>query len=448
MATGMLEKPIVSTVSRGPNALAKCPDDLPRRPTVPFAARFHLMAPSFSNWLPQKKEEFESPQVEVETPSSVLPHRGRGPIVVANQDDRIHWLEPALQDTEDPETDRRVTASAVLIRDDPTENPSGTEDPMRFQRDLFHLIVETCIAARDSTKTAGVRTVGHVVRIRGVDHRDRGGAAPPTPPHERRIARAKRSGPWENGTPPGSMNGGRRGRYAKVKICLGRGESSKEAADLREGRVRPSSIPKMEGGGGIREAQRFADGWPRQFRVRIRCVEDVPATRRVVDRHIERGTPDEAGGRDDDGPPLPLMDDVFGGPQRAKPLSRSNRRLVSGHCANLGLIPEEHIDVRDANAHGLNAVGRPPLRIRRNVQRGRRPEPSGAREERRSRLPDEAARPPEPGSMDVMDASHGTKRNVREPEPRVRARIRDERTPSGGPGQGHRAPRWSARIDE
>src|SRR5437870_800171 len=152
---------------------------------------------------------------------------------------------------------------------------------------------------------------------------DRCGPASPTPPQEPRIARAKRSAPWENGTPPGNMNGVRRGRYAKVKICLGRGESSKEAADLREGRVRPSSIPKMEGGGGIREAQRFADGWPRQFRVRIRCVEDVPATRRVVDRHIERGTPDDAGGRDDGGPPLPLMDDDLGGPQRAKPPSRS-----------------------------------------------------------------------------------------------------------------------------
>jgi len=45
MATGMLENPIVSTVSRGPNPLAKCPDDLPRRPTVPFADRFHLMVP-------------------------------------------------------------------------------------------------------------------------------------------------------------------------------------------------------------------------------------------------------------------------------------------------------------------------------------------------------------------------------------------------------------------
>src|SRR2546426_11359924 len=104
------------------------------------------------------------------------------------------------------------------------------------------------------------------------------------------------------------MNGVRRGRYVKVKICLGRGESSKEAADLREGLVRPSSIPQVKGGGGIREAQRFADGWPRQFRVRIRCVEDVPATPRDVDGHIESGTPDDARGGDYGGPPPPLVD--------------------------------------------------------------------------------------------------------------------------------------------
>src|SRR2546426_12160515 len=47
-----------------------------------------------------------------------------------------------------------------------------------------------------------------------------------------------------------------------------------------------------------------------------------------------------------------------------------------------------------------------------------------------------------------MDASYGTKRNVREPQPRVRARIRDERAPPGGPGQGHRAPGGSAWIDK
>src|SRR2546427_13288428 len=108
-----------------------------------------------------------------------------------------------------------------------------------------------------------------------------------------------RSVPCENGTSQVHMNGVRRGGYVKVKICLGRGESSKEAAHLREGRVRPSSIPQVKGGGGIREAQRFANGWPGQFRVRIRCVEDVPASGRVVDWHIERGTPDEPGGRDD-----------------------------------------------------------------------------------------------------------------------------------------------------
>src|SRR5207244_6291261 len=46
---------------------------------------------------------------------------------------------------------------------------------MRFRDDLFHLVVETRVAARDSTKTAGVRAVCDVVRIRGVDHRQRGG---------------------------------------------------------------------------------------------------------------------------------------------------------------------------------------------------------------------------------------------------------------------------------
>src|SRR5712692_4702511 len=108
---------------------------------------------------------------------------------------------------------------------------------------------------------------------------NRCGPASPTPPQEPRIARAKRSAPWGDGTPQGHMNGVRGGRYVKVKICLGKGESSKEAADLREGRVRPSSIPKVKGGGGIREPQGFADGWLRQFRESIRCVEHVSASR-------------------------------------------------------------------------------------------------------------------------------------------------------------------------
>src|SRR5207244_13606635 len=68
-------------------------------------------------------------------------------------------------------------------------------------------------------------------------------------------------------------------------------------------------------------------------------------------------------------------------------------------------------------------------------------------EDRRGLLPDEATRPPEPGSMHMMCASNGPKRDVREPQPRVRARIRDECAPPGGPGQGHRAPGGSAWID-
>src|SRR2546425_1185756 len=70
------------------------------------------------------------------------------------------------------------------------------------------------------------------------------------------------------------------------------------------------------------------------------------------------------------------MDDDFDGPQGAKPPPRSNRRLVSGDRANLGLIPEKHIHMREADPDGPNAIRGPPLRIRRHVQRGRRPEPS------------------------------------------------------------------------
>src|SRR5437879_4426194 len=156
------------------------------------------------------------------------------------------------------------------------------------------------------------------------------------------------------------MNGVRRGRYVKVKICLGRGESSKEAADLREGRVRPSSIPKMKSGGGIREPQRFADGGPRQFRVRIRGVEDVPASRRVVDRHIERGTPDDLGWRDDGRPSLPLVADDVAGAEGAMPVARSNWRLALGPETGLPLVAVIDDSARDAEAAAPFALAAPP----------------------------------------------------------------------------------------
>src|SRR5207245_1455145 len=40
-----LRGPVGCTVRRGPHPLAQCPDARPRRPTVPFADRFHVMVP-------------------------------------------------------------------------------------------------------------------------------------------------------------------------------------------------------------------------------------------------------------------------------------------------------------------------------------------------------------------------------------------------------------------
>src|SRR3989442_8360179 len=70
-------------------------------------------------------------------------------------------------------------------------------------------------------------------------------------------------GAMGDGTPPGHMNGVRRGRYVKVKICLGKGESPKEAADLWEGRGRPASISPVEGRRGPCALQGFPGRGPR-----------------------------------------------------------------------------------------------------------------------------------------------------------------------------------------
>src|SRR5205809_7526141 len=103
------------------------------------------------------------------------------------------------------------------------------------------------------------------------------------------------------------MNGRARGRYVKVKICLGRGESPEEPTNLQKGRIRPTTIPQVEGCRRVREPKPFLDGRLREFRIRVRRVEDVPAARWVVDWHIERRTRYDVGRCDGLGPPLQLM---------------------------------------------------------------------------------------------------------------------------------------------
>src|SRR5207247_4455512 len=140
---------------------------------------------------------------------------------------------------------------------------------------------------------------------------------------------------------PWHMNGRARGRYVKVKICLGRGESPEEPTNLQKGRIRPTTIPQVEGCRRVRESEPFLDGRLREFRIRVRRVEDVPASGWVVDRHIERRTRDDVGRCDGRGPPLPLMDHDLPRPEGTNAFRGLDGRAISRNRAHLGLIPEE-----------------------------------------------------------------------------------------------------------
>src|SRR5207249_4363792 len=90
---------------------------------------------------------------EVEAPCPVLPHRRRRPIVVADEHNRVDRLEPPCEQSEEPETHRRVDASAILIRDNPSENAAETQHPIGLGRDLLHLLIETRFAAQPAGVT-------------------------------------------------------------------------------------------------------------------------------------------------------------------------------------------------------------------------------------------------------------------------------------------------------
>src|SRR3989449_10255817 len=137
------------------------------------------------------------------------------------------------------------------------------------------------------------------------------------------------------------------------------------------------------------------------------------------------------------------MDHDFRGAEGAKALSRLDRRLFSSDRADLCLVPEKDVDVREANSDGFDPRLGPPPRIRRHIQRGRRTVSAGAGEKRRGRVPHEAARPPETGPMQMMRPANRLNRNLAEPQSRVRPRVRDEGPPPRGPRQGPAAS-WRA----
>src|SRR2546425_2252150 len=167
--------------------------------------------------------------------------------------------------------------------------------------------------------------------------------ASPTPRRGQGTELAKRSAPSSDPMSPPHMNGDRRGRCVKVKICLGSCEFPEEPTNLWQRWIRLPTIPQMERRGRVREPKPFFDGRLREFRVRVGSVEDVPASRWVVDCHVERGTRDDAGRHDGGGPPVALVDHDFCGAERAKALSRLDRGLFSGDGTDLRLVPEKDV---------------------------------------------------------------------------------------------------------
>src|SRR5256885_15914029 len=96
------------------------------------------------------------------------------------------------------------------------------------------------------------------------------------------------------------------------------------------------------------------------------------------------------------------MDHDFRGAEGAKALSRLDRRLFSSDRADLCLVPEKDVDVREANSDGFDPRFGPPPRIRRHVQRGRRTVSAVAGGKRRGRVSLDPPRPPETRAMHMV----------------------------------------------
>src|SRR5207245_721929 len=92
--------------------------------------------------------------------------------------------------------------------------------------------------------------------------------------------------------------------------------------------------------------------------------------------------------------------------------------------------------------------GPPRTRSRVGARPGsKRPGPTCPGEERCTRPADQTFRPPKPGSVHMVHAPDCGGGNVARSQARVRAEGRNEGAPPIGPGQGHRGPGGTSRVD-
>jgi len=117
----------------------------------------------FPSLLAQDEEELESAEEEVEPAGPVLPHGRSGPIVVADEDNRVDEVKALRQDAQKAKAHRSIDAATIFVCDNPRENSSWTQHAMGFRRDPSEFLVKPRVAARNTAEAPGIPAVLDVV---------------------------------------------------------------------------------------------------------------------------------------------------------------------------------------------------------------------------------------------------------------------------------------------
>src|ERR1700704_6452549 len=107
-----------------------------------------------------------------------------------------------------------------------------------------------------------------------------------------------------------------------------------------------STILDMQSRTGVGETERLSDGVPGEASVDVRCVEHVPASRRILDRDGEGRDLFDAVRRDPGGPMVSPVDHDLTGAHRTDPTGGLESGTVSSERRHFDLIPEERVHER------------------------------------------------------------------------------------------------------
>src|SRR5438093_13222539 len=221
---------------------------------------------------------------------------------------------------------------------------------------------------------------------------------------------------------PSDINSDRREGWVKVKIYLGPGGSrSQEAADPGERWIRPATVTDVERRGGVRETQGRGHRIVEEPRVDVGGIEDVSATRGILDGHGERAHLRDAVGSNSSGPAVPSVDHDLPGSQFQNSHCRFEGRRLASERRDLDLVSKKRVDEREGHPCRPDPSVRPTVRIGRHVEGGPDAGVTRPSQELRREPTNETRRPPEARAVKVVVAIDGLWRDVGETERAIRS---------------------------